>query len=231
MGRERTNARPPNAAPRDKKDYYPTPMWCVDGLVHALKRSECLRRDQWPVELVVDIGSGDGRIGSAVACGCVDLYGWEMPELVTVEPEPPVGVQASYIGTFQDYLREPGLRLPWIGSRTLFVSNPPFSQSHEIVELTVRMLHETAREGSMAFFLLRMDWRASLTVALGLWESHPPAVEFPLSPRPSFVVSELGSTTDFYNYAWHGWAKQTPRVRDRWSWPVVGPHRPRKKKA
>lgn len=228
MGRECVNARPPNAALRDQKDYYPTPMWCVDGLVRAMRRSECLRPDELPVEMVVDIGSGDGRIGEAVAGGCVELFGWPRPALVAIEPEPPVGVQVSYRGTFQSLVRDAhaaGAVPSWSGKRTLFVSNPPFSQSHELVDLALRLLREETRCGSMAFFLLRMDWRASLKVALGLWERHPPAVEFPLSPRPSFRVSERGSKTDFYNYAWHGWARDLPRAGARWSWPVVGPHR------
>jgi hypothetical protein len=213
---------------RDPKDRYATPAWCIRGLVGAFKESACLSMPgAGAFTHVVDIGSGDGRVGFEVAAWLRGL-GAKL-ELHLIEPFPPAetvamdGPRIHYQEEFQAHVAKFGGRPPWTqGGRTLIVSNPSFSQSEAIVEMAVTTMRKECAPGSWAFFLLRMDWRAATTRARGIMRRHPLAVEFTLSPRPSFCVGPSGSKTDFYNYAWHGWAGAGVE-RQRWGWPIVNP--------
>lgn len=228
-----TNQRPANTGKRDLKDRYYTPRWCITGLIdrlaQVLPRMDEIKQ---PFEMVVDIGAGDGRIGIAVS----QWLHYAHLELHLIEPMPPEGCGPEFDETpakladikrvvthaedFQAMLDRGDN--PWKDKRCLFVSNPPFSQSDEIVRRALNLLDNACSVGSWAFFLLRMDWRAAKSRANGIMNAHPMSLEFPLSPRPSFCVGASGSQTDFYNYAWHGWRSRfAPWVSGRWSWPIV----------
>lgn len=210
---------------RDQKDRYYTPTWCITGLVKRLDDVlPPLMKESLAFDVVVDIGAGDGRIGFAVA----EWLKEQKPEVYLIEPSAPVDLmevakehgvdRVTVYG--EDYQQIADRRdVAWKDKRVLFVSNPPFSQSTEFVQKTLWQLDDVCGVGSWAFFLLRMDWRASKERAGGLMESRPLTLEFPLSPRPSFCEGASGSKTDFYNYAWHGWSRGGPRVR--WSWPII----------
>jgi hypothetical protein len=205
--------RAKNLRKRNPKDKYATPMWCIEGLL----RTKWLPGIKPGLERIVDIGAGDGRIGNTIA----KAAGIQNPgkvELITIEPEPDGDLVPTYAGDFQQWAREI-YACPMIAVRTVFVSNPPFSQSLEIVELTLDLLNggTYCRPDSWAFFLLRMDWRASKRVQK-LLAKYSIAVEMPLTPRPSFCTGASGSKTDFYNVAWHGWTNERTV---RWSWPIV----------
>lgn len=182
---------------RHKRDKYVTPMWCIDGFIGALVKSNVLGEMQF--EQIVDIGAGDGRVGKVFA------QGFGVP-LIAIEPEPDNGFVPSYEGDFQNWARD--VDVSSTGKRTLYVSNPPFSQSHEIVKQTLGML----RVCDAACFLLRMNWRAS-KISNSILKEHPMLAEFPLVPRPSFT----GSGTDFNDVAWCVWVGGN---KHRWSFPV-----------
>jgi len=188
-------------APKKRRasDNYPTPHWCIDILAKRLERS--LPRPG----VVVDLGAGDGRIG--------------------------LGVQRAYKGRphilFLDLQRDPKFSPaneayleedvpPWFDrggpheqinddERVLYVSNPPFSLSHEFVWRAVSFVKGSHAPGSAAAFLLRADWWIG-----GSWTNpersqwineNPPDAVIGLTPRPSFV----GGGTDSREYAWHVW--------------------------
>ena len=195
-------------------DLYVTPHWCINILAERLERS--LPEPHW----VVDLGAGDGRIGNNVR----SRFGWGVdcnPKAMFVEIME--GPRPKDILDKDEYLTrdvvewfDKGEPHKWFDTssdpfrscppeRILYVSNPPFSLSHEFVWRTVAHVKGVHAPGSAAVFLLRADWWIG-----GGYTSHrrvdwfnanPPDVVIGICPRPSFT----GEGSDSREYAWHVW--------------------------
>jgi len=168
---------------RDDRDYYETPQWCVDLLA-----KEIASREVQP-DILVDLGSGDGRIGVTVQkyTKAKKIY------LIEKYPKPD---HACIEYDARLWLKESKPK----AKRALgIVSNPPFSQAKPWIVRACKVLRKSPN-GSFAAFLLRLNWLGSLTRA-GFLLKHPPSKIRVLVPRPSFV----NKGTDACEYAWFFW--------------------------
>lgn len=187
------------------RDRYSTPHWCIDELTSRLSFS--MPTPKW----IVDLGAGDGRIGAAAREvfefrdpeGIVTLY---RPDLLLVEKFEDLTLDSMYSfesswigGSYPGESEDAIAKYTKFAGPALFVSNPPYSQSLEFVEHTLKAL-EFYGPGSVAVFLLPLNWFGSLK-RNSFHKQHPPARLTVLTPRPSFT----GNGTDSNEYAWWWW--------------------------
>ena len=176
-------------AERAPRDLYQTPEWVID--IWA-KRA---RKIASSFHQVIDLGCGDGRIGFGVS-GLLGTEAEATPIMVDIEPLYPVNDINAI-----DYLDEninPACMLD-SNRPALFASNPPFIKALEFVKKTVEALPGCGY-GSVASFLLRLNFLGSLKRSAWLKENPPSALTV-LTPRPSFT----GKGADSCEYAIFWW--------------------------
>lgn len=204
-----------NDPQRLDRDLYETPQWCVDIIANEVRNVVAIQR---PFSDVVDLGSGDGRIGRTV---------WEEVNtgyhhrdksglvMLDIQPPPLGAVDAAPSRTrwmVQDYLDTPVTDLVSLAYPVLFVGNPPYSAADEFVMRTVDAMKKFPGVPHIAIFLLRMNWLGSEKRAAWV-DTNPNDRQTILAPRPSFCVRETiledgtvrKSSNDSCEYAWIWW--------------------------
>lgn len=165
---------------RPANDYYATPQALVDKWVESL--SPMISQ----LTTVIDIGSGDGRIGNTIA----RMY--DIKDLIKIDTHP----------------QEPGIEpidfLDWNqpDENSLYVSNPPFNLAAPILRRTMWWF---ADKSSSVSFLMRLGILGSRKRA-EFWRDHPCTSIMPIVPRPSFT----GGRTDNSEYAIYNWNRNRP---------------------
>ena len=199
---------------RADRDSYPTPHWCIDILAEWLERS--LPMPDW----VVDLGAGDGRIGSKVR-GTFQVVIGAISKLMLLDI---VEQELTAFDAKYNVHRKQVDVLDWFDTgkaydiidtsdnhpeRVLYVSNPPFSLGHEFVWRAVSYVKTVHAPGSACAFLLRAGWWIGggyTNNKRADWlNENPPDAMIGLCPRPSFVKG----TSDNSEYAWYVWMHGT----------------------
>lgn len=155
---------------RRENDLYPTPQWVVDIWAGRLSKAFDVGMPR-----VHDLGSGDGRIGDSMIAsfGCSKV---------------------SYeITDGHDCIKRPPSPGPYYDN--IVVSNPPFSQAQEFLEMALGLDRVLA-----VSFLLRVNHLGSKKRA-DFWNKNPFSTFYVLTPRPSFV----GGKTDSCEYGIFNW--------------------------
>lgn len=182
-------------AQRKAQDLYRTPQWCVDALAERIKKDVSLQK---PV--LIDPGTGDGRIGNTVAAACGPS---NFQKVYLVDTDPAVltlgSLPCSPTCVHEDYLEWLHKLNPSQGRSYLIPSNPPFSLAEQFVRATVEWLRRNKLDGC-AVFLLRVNYLGSKKRVTWL-SQNPPSRITVLTPRPSFT----GSGSDATEYAWTWW--------------------------
>jgi len=182
---------------RNARDYYATPQWCIDGLANTLYTILNTGIYINPFYLC-DIGAGDGRIGLTCKAKLLSIIDLNCLFVDIVKIKDPL---KDCTWLTKDFMK---INLNKLFRKKLmprlFVSNPPFSMSNQIVFKTIDYL-KTCRTG-IAAFLLRLNWLGSNKRAAWLQE-NPPGKLLVLTPRPSFT----GKGTDSPEYAWFLWSR------------------------
>jgi len=178
---------------RPRHDFYPTPMWLVCGWV-----SRTLDFLGTNLSHVIDLGAGDARIGRQILKEA-SRRGLSPTPNVTFFDIQPQGQLPGEDWVVGDYLSTNVISLVNNKLPSLFISNPPFSESDAFVMRTVDLLPNCA-PGSVASFLLRLNWLGSKKRSKWL-NDNPPTIIRTLVPRPSFV----GKGTDATEYCLSWW--------------------------
>lgn len=201
-----------NDAQRSERDLYATPQWCVDIIAKRICKTVVLP-DPFSV---VDLGAGDGRIGSTVYDSMSDGRFIE-PDLVMVDIQRPTlmvmamnPARARWI--VDDYRQMALADVMSFSCPVLAVSNPPFSIVDEFVMRTVDTMKIFPSIPHVAIFLLRINWLGSERRAAWI-DANPPSRMTILAPRPSFCTRETimedgtvkKSSNDACEYAWVWW--------------------------
>lgn len=211
------------------RDFYVTPGWCIQLLAYSIMR---LGKHEDGFDRVMDIGAFDGRIGSIVRDHVQKRLklrsDYERIPLVMVDIKKPrvmfdlellkydVYWKGSYLGKC---VRERlDLALDARKEKILFVSNPPFSKSLEIITDVVERL-EQCKKGSEAWFLLPLNWLGTLKRSDFL-HKHSPYRIASLSPRPSFTGD---GKTDSSEYCWMQWRQKGTAPPRKFLEVLVGP--------
>jgi hypothetical protein len=166
---------------RSEADFYPTPAWCVDRLLEAVKL---------PGGLWIEPAAGRGAIVKAVNAARSDVR-WRVVELdarFASELTREVGRRAMINRSFFD-VSQRDLR----GSASVVVTNPPYSLAMPMIE------HALTFDARFVVMLLRLNFLASAGRA-DFMRTHAPDV-YVLPNRPSFS----GVGTDSIEYAWFVW--------------------------
>jgi len=187
---------------RKANDFYPTPQWCTAILAKFLVEVQ-VRNVVPDLVCICDVGAGDGRIGVTSATA----FKASRKQLVCIDIKNPPSSKLSKHWITSDFLQ---VNLSTLFSNNtalkVYVSNPPYSLSNEIVIKTIK--HMLARDHTaIAAFLLRINWLGSKARYTFLKE-HPPRKMIAMSPRPSFT----GKGTDMTEYAWFVWATPSLKV-------------------
>ncbi len=188
-----SSTRGKNSPIRHPKDLYQTQPWVCDAW--AKRAALAVGRDH----VIVDLGCGDGRIGYKVA---YELGSRLPPAMIDVDPLFGDVEPLDYMDTS---VRPEGL-VPF-GYPVLFVSNPPFSLATEFAVKTVEALPR-CQHGSVAVFLLRLNWYGSLGRAEWINEHRQDALTG-FAPRPSFT----GGGSDSCEYGLFWWFRDGPPGR------------------
>ena len=192
-----------NSAQRSPRDFYPTPQWCVNILAKFLYHAHYSSQIYVLNSLhVCDIGAGDGRIGVTSA----RAISVKKKQLVCIDVRNPTTKRLASNWLKKDFMQVDLAKLFTAGPAfKMYVSNPPYSMSNEIVKKTIKyMLNNDST--AIAAFLLRLNWLGSKKRSAFL-QKYAPRKLIVLVPRPSFT----GKGTDATEYAWLVWA--TPNVK------------------
>lgn len=215
MGRERAGGSTVNP-----NDMYETPYWLIDVLCRECKLSP-LRPDT-----IIDIGAGDGRIGESVSQWLSSEPKRGRIKTVFIDPHLRLSSRAEvadWVVVAQERFQEMSLSggcLDLVRSgRILYVGNPPYSESFEIVSRAVNEVRKYRAHGSGATFLLRHNWFSSKTRIPWL-RNNPPNRLVTCSPRPHFEnkwKDNPKGATDSQEYAWAFWFNGEAG-RTYWPW-------------
>lgn len=197
-----------NSPDREIKDRYPTPQWCCDGLALSIHAHFNVPE----IGSLVDIGAGDGRIGRTVAKNWIDKSTSTIKDKIFIDIDIPSEKHKCEQWIIKDFLDIELVNHVDLMSPTLFVSNPPFSLSDEIIKKTITFMYKNCANKSVAIFLQKLNWLGSGRRAKFI-NLYPPTKFTVLSPRPSFCkkkrINKEGKTvwsnTDSCEYAWIWW--------------------------
>lgn len=212
-------------ASRENNDFYPTPGWCVDLLLSAIRPSFA--------DKVLEPAAGDGAIIKRLIS-----YGIAPEKIAAIEIDQ---ARAEMVRAIvpdvrcEDFFLEPDLN-----AYDLIITNPPFALATNFARRAVEMTRYT---GTVAL-LLRLNWLGSQERA-EFHRAHPSDILL-LPKRPEFTASmscsakksgcayretlaieaprpkacptcgakTMCSTTDSIEYAWFVWG---PGRGNRWS--------------
>lgn len=155
-------------ASRENNDFYPTPGWCTDLLLSAIRPSFADR--------VLEPAAGDGAIiKRLIAYGIAP----EKISAIEIDQERAEMVRAivSDVGC-EDFFLEPDLN-----AYDLIITNPPFALATNFARRAVEMTRYT---GTVAL-LLRLNWLGSQERAT-FHREHPSDILL-LPKRPEFTAS------------------------------------------
>jgi predicted RNA methylase len=140
-------------------DFYPTPAWCTEAILHHLPSGD-----------VLDPGAGTGAILSVVAAQDPQRkrLGYELSE-----SHARLARDAGHAVILRDALSD----VPWTPARVVLM-NPPFNLAQEFVDRALL-------EAPVVCALLRLNWLAGLKRA-SFHRANPSDV-YVLPRRPSFT--------------------------------------------
>lgn len=165
--------------PREKDDFYPTPIELVRAALDLVKVVP---------EHILDPGCGTGVWGEVARENWPSAYIDGVDIVSRVDSD--FIYNQIYIKDFRDWEALPQF--------DLIISNPPYKYAEEFV----RKSWASLRHGGEMMFLMRLAFLESQKRCKGLWQELSPDSVFVLGRRPSFTGNGKTDNTAYSLYHW-----------------------------
>lgn len=191
-------------APREKNDFYPTPLGCAIASVEWL-------RDVYGLNprTVLDPGSGTGVWGKAVKKVYPDSI------LTGIELDPKFENPGDYLVwrnmNFLDYIGPDLVTAESKAHYDLIIGNPPYKLADEFISKSLSLVRQNdASRCWVIAFLLKLSYLGSQYRGKDLFVNNPPLDVVVYSRRPSFSGNGKTDGSEYGFFVWSNypdWAR------------------------